>query len=273
MPTRKRMTAVSLLAAVCVAGVLLADEKGAPPRITGNVVYRERVALPPDAIIRVRLEAAPAPEMAARRVAEITIPTEGMQVPIPFALPYDAAAIHPGTKYQVRVTISSGDKTLFVTRTPYPVLTQGAPAKLEILVQQAGGGRKPRPVASTTSLGLAGHAWKLVALADASAAAAPDAAPASLVFGPTEKRISGSTGCNRLLGTYAPGEGFALKLDPSSMTLMACPDSATRQEAAFLAALRATTAYRIEGASLELLDGDRVLARFEADGGVEARTE
>src|SRR5260221_14204514 len=115
-----RMTAFPLLlAAAACAGVVLADEKGAPTTITGSVVYRERIALPPDAVVRVRLEAAPAPEMAARRITDITIPTEGKQVPIPFELPYDAAAIHPGTKYQVRATISSGDKTLFATRTPY----------------------------------------------------------------------------------------------------------------------------------------------------------
>jgi heat shock protein HslJ len=88
-----------------------------------------------------------------------------------------------------------------------------------------------------------------------------------------KKRISGSTGCNRFLGTYAPGEGGALKLEPSGMTVAACPDDATAQEAAFLAALRATRAYRIEGAKLELFDRDRVLARFESDSTAPARSE
>ena len=275
MPMNWRLTALTLLitAAMSVAAIALADENGAAAKITGSVVYRERIALPNDAIVRVRLEAAAAPEMPAKRVAEVVIPTEGKQVPIPFELAYDAAAIHPGTKYQVRATISAGDRTLFVSRTTYPVITKGAPTKVEILVQQAGSGRDSRVVASTTSLGLAGGEWKLIALGKATAVAEPDARPASLAFDGKTKRISGSTGCNRFMGTYTPGEGYGLKLDPSGMTMMACPDPATQQETAFLAALRATTAYRIEGAKLELLAKDSVLARFESGGGAQAQTE
>jgi hypothetical protein len=37
--------------------------------------------------------------------------------------------------------------------------------------------------------------------------------------------------------------------------------------------MRSTTAYRIEGAKLELLAGDRVVARFESGGNAAARTE
>lgn len=274
MPMNLRLTALTLLiaAAMTVAGFALADENGAAAKITGSVVYRERIALPNDAIVRVRLEAAAAPEMPAKRVAEIVIPTEGKQVPIPFELAYDASAIHPGTRYQVRATISAGDNTLFVSRTTYPVITKGAPTKVEILVQQAGSGRNARVVASTTSLGLSGE-WRLVALGEAMAVAEPDARPASLLFDARNRRISGSTGCNHYMGTYTPGEGYGLKLEPSGMEMMACPDPATRQETAFLAALRATTAYRIEGAKLELLGGNSVVARFESSSDAQARTE
>ena len=272
------LTALTLLivAAGSVVGIARAAsvDDTALPKITGTVAYRERIALPPDAIVRVRLEAAAAPEMQARRVAEITIATEGKQVPIPFELPYQASDIHPGTRYQVRATIGSGDKMLFVSRTPYPVITKGAPTKLEILVQPAGGaGRKPQPVVSTTSVGLAGSQWKLVTLGETPALGAPEGQKASLVFEGRERRISGSTGCNRFMGTYTPGEGYGLTLEPNGMTMMACPDPAMQQETAFLAALKATKSYRIEGATLELLDQDRVVARFESSGNTDARTE
>jgi heat shock protein HslJ len=51
------------------------------------------------------------------------------------------------------------------------------------------------------------------------------------------------------------------------MTMMACQDEAARQEQAFIAALKATTGYRLADGSLELLDGEgRVLARFAVSG-------
>jgi putative lipoprotein len=206
-------------------------------------------------------------------VAEITIPTQGKQVPIPFELSYEASAIRPQQRYFVRATISAGDKALFVTRTPYPVITKGAPTKLEILVEPAGGGRKHRPAASTTSVGLAGTTWRLVALGETPAVDLPAERQATLAFDARQKRISGSTGCNRYMGTYAPGDGAGLRLEPSGMTMMSCPDDVTAQEKAFLDALRATTAYRITGATLELLDGNRVLAKFASDGAGTAGSE
>lgn len=258
--------AVSLALAVAGAAAARGSDEPAAPKITGTIAYRERIALPDDALVRVRLEVPAAPEKPARRVAEVTFPTKGKQVPIPFELPYDASVIDPARRYAVRVTISAGDRVLFVTRTPYPALTKGAPAKLEILVQQAGGGRKPRVQASTTNLGLSGTVWRLVSLGDAPALALPEERAASLVFDGEKGRISGSTGCNRFTGTYEPGKDFDLALSPGGMTLMACPDDVTAQERAFLDALRAAKRYRIEGGTLELFDGERPVARFASGG-------
>jgi len=282
----RRISRVALLIAAApwislAAAALAADGDAAEAKITGTVVYRERVALPPGAIVHVRLEVAAAPEKAPKLVAQIAFPAEGRQVPIPFELPYKAADIRPEKRYLVRASVTAGDQTIWASRAPYPVLTKGAPTRLEIELQQAGAGRRvrPQPVTPTAKLGgtertpLADTAWTLVALGEKPAVAAPEAAPATLVFEHARKRISGSTGCNRFLGTYAPGEGSGLKLDANGMTLKACSDAAMRQETAFLEALRQSTAYRIEGAALELLDRDRVVARFEAGGNAPARTE
>ena len=46
---------------------------------------------------------------------------------------------------------------------------------------------------------------------------------------------------------------------------MMCPDPVMKQERALVDALQTTTSYRIEGSKLELLDGDRVAARFQAE--------
>jgi putative lipoprotein len=247
------------------------DAAAAPPKITGTVTYRERIALPPDASVQVRLDDASQPEMPPKLVAETTVPTAGKQVPIPFELPYRAADIVASRRYVVRAKIVAGGKTLFSSKTPYPVITRGAPTKLEILVQQGGGGRPDRskPAAGTGGAGLAGVEWRLVRLGDAPAVEQPDGKQAHFALDAEKKSLSGSTGCNRFFGGFELADG-RLHLTPGGMTMMACPDELMRQEQAFLEALKAATGYRITGQTLELLEGDgRVLARFvsnAADG-------
>jgi heat shock protein HslJ len=46
--------------------------------------------------------------------------------------------------------------------------------------------------------------------------------------------------------------------------MMACPEPLMRRERAFVEALEATTAFRIEGETLDLLAGDEVVARLAA---------
>jgi putative lipoprotein len=262
---------VLLAAAAALAGLVRAEDPTPPAAsVTGRITYRERMALPPDAVVRVRLEAAAEPERPPRRLNEVEFPTEGKQVPIPFTLSYDAAKILPNKRYQVRAWISSGDQVLFASRASYPVITRGAPAKVEIVVEPAGSGgaRRPPRTPSPGGLDLSASTWKLAAVGDPPAAAATGASAAEISFDRAQNRITGSTGCNRFFGTYEAGEGPALKLLPSGMTLMACSGDTGSQEKAFLDALRATASYRVSEKTLELLDGGgRVLARFaSADG-------
>jgi heat shock protein HslJ len=107
-----------------------------------------------------------------------------------------------------------------------------------VLVEPAGSSLKARPSGSKTSLGLAGAEWTVQTLGENPVPA--QGAP-TLAFDGTRRAIAGSTGCGRFLGTYAPGRGYALKLEPSGMTLAACSDTASLREEAFLEALRATT--------------------------------
>jgi putative lipoprotein len=264
-----RIVLAASVTAILVAGGIQAaarsqdDAAAAQATITGTVAYRERIALPPDAIVQVRLDDVSQPEGAPKRVAETTVPTAGKQVPIPFELSYKPADIVPNRRYVVRAKITAGDKILFSTKTPYPVITRGAPTSLEILVQQGGGGRpgRTKPAAATGGAGLVGVQWKLVAIGGAPALERPDGQQAHVSFNTEKKSFSGSTGCNRLVGTLDLAGG--LRLAAGGMTMMACPEDVMEQEQAFLEALKATSGYRAADGSLDLLDGDgRVLARF-----------
>ena len=80
---------------------------------------------------------------------------------------------------------------------------------------------------------------------------------------PADHRLSGSGGCNRLLGTYELSAD-TVKVAPAGTTMMACPEELMQQESDFVSALKMTTSYKISGDTLELRNGERVLARFMA---------
>ena len=110
--TVRTALAAGLLGLLCASAAHAAarsqDEAAAPPKITGSVAYRERIALPPDAVVQVRLDDASQPEAPPTLVAETTVPTAGKQVPISFELPYRAADILPNRRPDASVGAQRG---------------------------------------------------------------------------------------------------------------------------------------------------------------------
>jgi putative lipoprotein len=106
--------------------------------LTGTVTYREKVALPPTAVIDVQLLDVSAQDSTAVLVGRRLLLSAGRQVPIPFELWYDPAAINSRNSYAVRARIFQGENLLFTTNMPVPVLTQGKPsANVEIVLTPA----------------------------------------------------------------------------------------------------------------------------------------
>lgn len=115
-------------AAAAGAGVPASMEQ-----VTGTLMYRERIALPPEAFAEVwlldtSLADAPAVEIAYQRIDDPGSP------PIPFALDYDPSKIQENMQYGVRATIRHADELLFTSDTHYPVLTRGAGNTAEIML-------------------------------------------------------------------------------------------------------------------------------------------
>ena len=110
-------------------------DDSASGRLTGQVTYRERIALPQDAVLHLKLEDVSRQDVRATFIAGQVIPTEGRQVPIPFALYFAADAIDPRYTYQVRADILIDGKRRFLTTQAYPVLTRGHPDHLDITLQ------------------------------------------------------------------------------------------------------------------------------------------
>ena len=105
--------------------------------------------------------------------------------------------------------------------------------------------------------------WKLVRLGDEPVAAATKQREAHLVFASDEGLITGSGGCNRVIGSFEL-DGDRLRFGRMASTQMFCPDGMD-QEKRFLEALEHVERYRIRGSHLELLDSTGAeSARFEA---------
>lgn len=81
-----------------------------------------------------------------------------------------------------------------------------------------------------------------------------------------EKRVSGSDGCNRLMGSYETNAG-QLRFGQLASTRMACLDGAD-VSVEFNKALTTTESYLINGTQLQLLDGNnKLLAKFSQQAG------
>ena len=109
-------------------------------QVTGTLMYRERIVLPPGVVAEVRLldtslADAPATEIAYQRIAEPGAP------PIPFVLDYDPSKIQESMQYGVRATIRHEGQLLFTSDTHYPVLTRGAGNTTDIMLVMVQGDR------------------------------------------------------------------------------------------------------------------------------------
>jgi putative lipoprotein len=113
------------------AGTIVGD-------VSGTVTYREQMALPSGAVIKVQLADvsradAPAIVISTREFAPVN------QVPIPFTLTYDPRQIIAGHRYVVQARIEVDGTLRFINTSAYPV-TPGRPGAIEVVVSLVGGG-------------------------------------------------------------------------------------------------------------------------------------
>ena len=109
--------------------------------------------------------------------------------------------------------------------------------------------------------GLGGVEWTLVELDGAPLDLAEDERAPSLLLDLEESSVTGSGGCNRLVGSFALAQD-ELRFGALATTRMACSEPVMKREQDFLAALARVTAYGLEDRSLALLAGGEVLARL-----------
>jgi putative lipoprotein len=212
--------------------------------ISGTATYRERMALPDNAWLRVTLI-----DMATMTPvvgASASIPARG-QVPIGFALNVHSQIENADGAYGLAAEISSGGVVLFRTEHPAPIKI-GQPAPVDVLLFRAPP-PPPAPAIPAAPAELFSAVWTVTSIGGQ---------PAIGQRRPTlsiaaDHRAGGFGGCNNYF-TEASVDGEAISFGPAAATRMACAVDIMDQETAYFAALTAVASYELDKHGLRLLD-------------------
>ncbi|MBB3891210.1 putative lipoprotein [Phenylobacterium haematophilum] len=128
----KTLYALAPLAALAIAGCAsTAPAPVAKGQVTGSVLYRERIMLPPTATVTVSLADTSLMDAPAK-IIDTQVLTGGSP-PYKFTLNYDPAQIVANHTYTVSARIEVDGKLRFITDTHTPVITRGAPNHVEMI--------------------------------------------------------------------------------------------------------------------------------------------
>lgn len=103
------------------------------PNVSGSVYIRQRIALPPDAVLTVTLSDASMADAPSKVLSQRVVRTEGKQSPFQFILPFNPADIQPNARILLSAAITVDGKMAFITDAVKPVINQGG-TKAELLL-------------------------------------------------------------------------------------------------------------------------------------------
>ena len=225
--------------------------------LSGNVIYRSRMALPAGAVVKVTLQDISKADAPAEPIASATIPAEGSQVPIPFQLEYDRSRILDNHSYSVSARIEDEQgRLLFISDTRTVVITGGNPVDNVTVMTRPAGRRaygSMRLSAPVTPGTLEGTRWVMESLGGKSSAPGVETTLEFLAGG----RIAGRGGCNRYTGSGKFSGVDLLEIGPVASTRMACAKpEMSEQEDAYFKALSSVKSWRREAGALLLAFGN-----------------
>ncbi|WP_146344716.1 YbaY family lipoprotein [Phaeobacter marinintestinus] len=204
--------------------------------IQGSASYRERIAVPPDATLDVSLVDVSRQDVAATIVSTQTYALD--RVPYDFELPFDDGLIDSRLTYSISAKVMQNGVVLYRSTSAYPVLTRGAGAKVDIMMermQQAKAGPE---------------IWTVVELRGR--LLITDRLP-TLEFGPDGK-IGGTAGCNRYFGQVEKTQTDMTFGEAIGATRMACPPPYDKLERDFFEVLPDVATYVVTGDQMALVN-------------------
>jgi putative lipoprotein len=225
--------------------------------LSGEVTYRERVALPETAVLNIELIDLAWPD---RPRLSVSAPTGAGQVPLAFTLTFEDSLILPQHSYALNAQINAGDMQ-FRNVDPFPVspLLQVEPVVIVTNLVAQGDEPSSEPVAEPEDLPLLGVTWQATAIQEV---AVPAGIKVTLLV-EDDMRAGGSGGCNSFFSeSTVTADSFAI--GKVAATARACPGGRMGIEQSYFAALKAAVTWTVDGDTLTLLDmGGKPVVTFE----------
>ncbi|MFV0277829.1 MAG: YbaY family lipoprotein [Parahaliea sp.] len=259
--------AAAILLAACGKPDTGAHKEADVTLIEGSVSYRERLRLPPDALVEVELQDISRADAPASILATVIGPASSAP-PYAYRIEYDSANIAQRHRYSLRAVITRGGKLLF-SSTEYIDPFAGNPVDITVSqipepVAGAGGNRAEGRAPDTT---LEDVQWLLLTLDGEPVTEAANGKRLDLMLDSGQQLAGGFSGCNRYRGSYrregVSQHGTPLGFGALAGTLRACPEG-TGLERRYLDALAVVDSFRLQSdGTLALLSGANVVLTFE----------
>lgn len=228
-------TGIALSAVLFVTDALAEQEF-----VSVTAAYRERIALPPDAILEVELLDVSRADAPSTVLSYMRFKQD--RVPFDLQLSYDPNLIEENYSYVVAARILSEGAVLFRTTSAYPVLTRGAGDAVDLVLQMTAEPKKPQPS------GIAGVTWEAFEIGGRMFVGDT---PPTLMF-MEDGAFSLFAGCNQYTGKAELGDGTVAFPEAMRGTRRACVEPIQNLENDVLEAIAASTQYTQSGDNLAL---------------------
>lgn len=93
--------------------------------VSGTIWIKQKVALPPDAVLTVTLSDASLADAPSKVLAQRAVRTEGKQAPFSFVLPYNPSDVQPNARILLSAAVTINDKLVFITDTVQEAVNKG----------------------------------------------------------------------------------------------------------------------------------------------------
>lgn len=222
--------------------------------ITGEVWYRERMALPNGAEVKVVLEDQSRMDVAATKLADYTHIVNGPG-PYTYRLVYDPASIDDRMRYGLRARIENEGKLLFTSTEHIDPFSYEPGEEIKIMVSMVGGNPGAPTVSPTKPpASLTDTNWELTELDGAPAIPGANGNVLNMMLASDGSQASGFAGCNQFTGGFTV-DGDQITLGPLASTRKMCAE-AMDQETSFLQALGKVKRFAINQEALSLFDAE-----------------
>lgn len=246
--TRRGLILTALCAATFIAvGNAHADGDEPMLNVSGELSYRQRIALPPNAVAFVEIRESNA-DSETPAVAQTRIELDGRQVPVSFSLELPRAHLEDGASYLLSGGILVDDQVNWRIVEPVSIDTSASHFDAGILMLSQQEIEEPQPTEATGQEAMIGE-WRILELGKDTLDTETNA---TLVF-TADGTFSGRL-CNSFSGSYTVNDA-TISFGQAAATLMACPEPQASQERTLFTAFESASAYRIgEDGMLALLD-------------------